>query len=252
MSGRLAGRVAIVTGSGRGIGRSIAERFSAEGARVVVNYASREAEAAEVVDGISSAGGEAVAIQANVSVAADVTTLVDATMEHFGRIDILVNNAGVHIARDLFENEEDDWDRTMAVNLKGPYLCSRAVAPIMELQRYGRIVMVSSNSGLYHPSAMRWVEYVASKAGVNGLTKALALRLGPSITVNAVCPGWVRGTEMNNDDDEALHQRILEETPLKRWGTPKDVADSVLFLASDEAAFVTGELLIVAGGRGMH
>ncbi len=252
MSGRLDGRVAIVTGSGRGIGRSIAERFAAEGATLVVNYASRDAEAADAVEAIARAGGQAVAIKGDVSLVGDVQRLVDETVDRFGRIDILVNNAGVHIARDLADTTEADWDRTMAVNLKAPYLCSRAVAPIMERQGYGRIVMVSSNSGLYHPSAMRWVEYVASKAGVNGLTKALALRLGPSITVNAVCPGWIRGTEMNNDDDEALHQRILEETALKRWGTPREVADSVLFLASDEAAFVTGELLIVAGGRGMH
>jgi 3-oxoacyl-[acyl-carrier protein] reductase len=251
MSGRFHGRVAIVTGSGRSIGKAIAERFAAEGASVVVNYASRDAEAASVVNAITRTGGAALAVKADVSVASQVRRLVDETMERFGRIDILVNNAGVHIARDMFDTAEADWDRTMAVNLKGPYLCSREVAPIMERQQYGRIVMVSSNSGLYHPSAMRFVEYVASKAGVNGLVKALALRLGPSITVNAVCPGWIR-TEMLEEVDEETHQRILEETPLRRWGTPGDVADSVLFLASDDAAFVTGELLIVAGGRGMH
>jgi 3-oxoacyl-[acyl-carrier protein] reductase len=248
---RLDGRVAVVTGSGRGIGREIAERFASEGATVVINYASRDAEASEAMDAIAAAGGKALTVKADISRSPDVRRLVEETMHAFGRIDILVNNAGVHIAKDLFDTTEDDWNRTMDVNLRGAYLCSREVAPIMANQQYGRIVMMSSNSGLYHPSAMRFVEYVASKAGMNGLTKALALRLGPHITVNAVCPGWIR-TEMLEAIDDATHQRILEETALRRWGTPKDIADATLFLASDEAAFVTGELLIVAGGRGMH
>jgi 3-oxoacyl-[acyl-carrier protein] reductase len=248
---RLDGRVAIVTGSGRGIGRAIAERFADEGAALVINYASRAAEASEAVRAITDRRGRAMAVRADVSKAADVRHLVEETIRAFDRIDILVNNAGVHIAKDVFETTEAEWDRTMDVNLKGAYLCSKEVAPIMTKQHYGRIVMMSSNSGLYHPSAMRFVEYVASKAGMNGLTKALALRLGPDVTVNAVCPGWIR-TEMLEAIDDATHERILEETALRRWGTPKDIADATLFLASDEAAFVTGELLIVAGGRGMH
>ena len=247
----LDGKVAIVTGASRGIGRAIAERFAAEGARVAVNYISGSADAATVVAGITAAGGDAIAVRADVSRADEARALVAATVERFGRIDILVNNAGIMVARGVLETSEDDWDRTIDINLKGPYLLSKEVAPIMTRQEAGTIINMSSNSGLYHPSAMRFTEYVVSKAGLNGLTKALALALGPHITVNAICPGWIR-TDMLEEVDPEVHQRILAETALARWGTPEDIAASAVFLASSEAAFITGELLIVAGGRGMH
>jgi 3-oxoacyl-[acyl-carrier protein] reductase len=248
---RLAGKVVIVTGASRGIGRSIAERFAANGARVVVNYQHGAALAEKVVDGIKAAGGEAMAVQADVSRSADVKRLVKETTDRFGRVDVLVNNAGVMVAKGVLETTEEDWDVTIDVNLKGAYLCSKEVAPGMIAQGAGRIINMSSNSGLYHPSAMRFTEYVVSKAGMNGLTKAMALALGPQITVNAICPGWIR-TDMVEEIDPEVQQRILEETALKRWGTPGDVAAAALFLASSDADFVTGELLIVAGGRGMH
>jgi 3-oxoacyl-[acyl-carrier protein] reductase len=248
---RLEGKVAIVTGSSRGIGKGIAERFANEGAKVAVNWAGRERDAQAVVDGIKAAGGEALSVGADVSSSADVKKLVRATMDRFGRIDILVNNAGVMVAKSVLETTEDDWDRTIDVNLKGAYLCSKEVAPIMLGQEAGRIIMMSSNSGLYHPSAMRFTEYVVSKAGMNGLTKALALALGPHITVNAICPGWIK-TDMIADTDPEVERRILDETALRRWGTTDDVAGAAVFLASSEADFITGELLIVAGGRGMH
>ena len=248
---RLAGKVAIVTGASRGIGRSVAEAFAANGARVVVNYNHGAELAATVVDGIRAGGGEAIAVGGDVSQAADVKRLVAETLAHFGRVDILVNNAGVMIAKDVLETTEDDWDLTIDVNLKGAYLCSKEVAPLMKAQGFGRIINMSSNSGLYHPSAMRFTEYVVSKAGMNGLTKAMALALGPQITVNAICPGWIR-TDMVEEIEPAIQQRILDETALKRWGTPSDVAASAVFLASPDADFITGELLIVAGGRGMH
>jgi 3-oxoacyl-[acyl-carrier protein] reductase len=247
----LDGRVAIVTGSSRGIGRAIAERLASDGARVVVSYASNIAEAEAVVGVIQGAGGEATAVAGDVSRRDDVERLVTAAVDRFGRIDILVNNAGVHVAKGVLDTTEEDWDRTIDVNLKGPYLCSKAVAPIMLDQGRGTIINISSNSGLYHPSAMRFTEYVASKAGLNGLTKALALALGPAIRVNAICPGWIR-TDMLEEIDPEVHQRILDETALARWGTPQDVASAAAFLASDEASFITGELMIVAGGRGMH
>ena len=248
---RLAGKVAIVTGSSRGIGLAIARRFAAEGAAVVINYVSRGSEAAAVVSEIKAAGGRALAVQGDVSRSADVARLVATTRDHFGRIDILVNNAGVMVTKSVLETTEDDWDRTIDVNLKGAYLCAKAVAPVMIEQQAGTIINISSNSGLYHPSAMRFTEYVTSKAGMNGLTKALALALGPHVSVNAICPGWIR-TDMMEDIDEEVHARILAETALGRWGTPDDVAASAAFLASPDAAFITGELLIVAGGRGMH
>jgi 3-oxoacyl-[acyl-carrier protein] reductase len=249
--GRLAGKVAVVTGASRGIGRAVAERFAAEGAAVVVNYTQGSKNAAAVVAGIEASGGAAMPVQADVSRSADVRRLVEQTLERFGRVDILVNNAGVMVAKGVLETSEDDWDITIDVNLKGAYLCSKEVAPVMIRQGSGSIINMSSNSGLYHPSAMRFTEYVVSKAGMNGLTKAMALALGPQIRVNAICPGWIR-TDMVEEIDPAIQQRILEETALKRWGTPDDVAASAVFLASDEASFITGELLIVAGGRGMH
>ena len=248
---RLAGKVAIVTGSSRGIGKAIAERFAAEGAKVTVNWAGRERDATAVVDGINSRGGEALSIGADVSSSAEVKKLVRATVDRFRRIDILVNNAGVMVGKPVLETTEEDWDRTIDVNLKGAYLCSKEVAPIMLGQEAGKIIMMSSNSGLYHPSAMKFTEYVVSKAGMNGLTKALALALGPHITVNAICPGWIK-TDMIADTDPEVEQRILAETALRRWGTTDDVAGAAVFLASSEADFITGELLIVAGGRGMH
>jgi 3-oxoacyl-[acyl-carrier protein] reductase len=248
---RLEDRVAIVTGSSRGIGKAIAERFAAEGARVTINWVSSEFEAEGVVDTIKRGGGEALSVQADVSSTADVQKLVRSTVDHFGRVDILVNNAGVMITKSVLDTTEDDWDRTMDINLKGAYLCSKAVAPFMIKQKSGKIIMMSSNSGLYHPSAMRFTEYVTSKAGMNGLTKALALAFGPYITVNAICPGWIK-TDMVEGTDPEVEKRILAETALARWGTTDDVAGAAVFLASNEADFITGESLLVAGGRGMH
>lgn len=248
---RLAGQVAIVTGASRGIGRAIAIRFAQEGARVVVNYVAKADGAADVVKSIGDAGSEAIAVAADVSQSADVQRLVERTLEHFGRIDTLVNNAGVMFTKPMLETSEDEWDRTIDVNLKGAYLCSKAVVPVMVRQQAGSIINMSSNSGLYHPSAMRFTEYVVSKAGLNGLTKAMALAFGPHIRVNAICPGWIR-TDMVEEIEPAVQQRILDETALGRWGTPDDIAASAVFLASAEASFITGELLIVAGGRGMH
>ncbi len=218
---------------------------------MVVNYVARAAEAEAAVAAIRADGGSVEAIRADVSSAAEVESLVAGTLDRFGRIDVLVNNAGIMVAEDLAHTTEDDWDRTIDINLKGAYLCSKAVIAPMRAQGAGSIINMSSNSGLYHPSAMRFTEYVVSKAGLNGLTKAMALALGPEIRVNAICPGWIR-TDMLDEVDPAVHARILEETSLKRWGTPDDIAASAAFLASDDASFITGELLIVAGGRGMH
>jgi len=249
--GVLEGRVAIVTGASRGIGRAVAERFGAQGAKVAVNWVRGDREARDVVEGIKNHGGDALSVQGDVSRSADVRKLVRATVDAFGRVDILVNNAGVMVSRSVMDTTEEDWDRTIDVNLKGAYLCSKEVVPIMLEQKTGKIINMSSNSGLYHPSAMRFTEYVVSKAGMNGLTKAMALALGPHITVNAICPGWIK-TEMIEGTDPEVERRILAETALARWGTPDEIAGAALFLASKDADFITGELLIVAGGRGMH
>jgi 3-oxoacyl-[acyl-carrier protein] reductase len=244
-------RVAIVTGASRGIGRSIAQTFAQEGAKIAVNYVTSEKEAKQLEEEINKQGGQAFHLKADVSKASDVKQLVKATLDRFGRIDILVNNAGVLFPEDFLAADESVWDKTMDINLKGAYLCSREVAPVMLNQKKGKIINISSNSGLYHPSAMRYVEYVTSKAGMNGLTKALALRLGPYVTVNAICPGYIK-TEMVAHNDPEVEKRLIDETALHRFGKPEEVAAAAVFLASDEADFITGELLIVAGGRGMH
>jgi 3-oxoacyl-[acyl-carrier protein] reductase len=248
---RLKDRVAIVTGASRGIGRSIAQTFAQEGAKIAVNYITSEKEAKQLEEEINKQGGQAFHLKADVSKASDVKQLVKATLDRFGRIDILVNNAGVLFPEDFLAADESVWDKTMEINLKGAYLCSREVAPVMLNQKKGKIINISSNSGLYHPSAMRYVEYVTSKAGMNGLTKALALRLGPYVTVNAICPGYIK-TEMVAHNDPEVEKRLIDETALHRFGKPEEVAAAAVFLASDEADFITGELLIVAGGRGMH
>ena len=244
-------QVAIITGASRGIGRSIAEAFAQEGAKVVINYNSNEAKASEVAKEIEKKDGHTICVKADVSVVGDVKNLVNTTLDRFGRVDILVNNAGVMDPEDFLATSEEAWDRTIDVNLKGAYLCSKEVAPIMIKQKKGKIINISSNSGLYHPSSMRYVEYVTSKAGMNGMTKAMALRLGPYITVNAICPGYIQ-TEMVAHNDPATEKMLLDETALKRFGRPDEVANAAVFLASDEADFITGELMIVAGGRGMH
>ena len=248
---RLEGNVAIVTGASRGIGKAIALQFATEGAKVVVNYNRSDQQGAEVVNEIKKRGGQAIPVKANVSSPTDVKRLVQTAIDTFGRVDILVNNAGVLLTENFPETTEATWDTTMDVNLKGTYLCCKEVVPIMLKQKKGKIINISSNSALYHPSAMRYVEYVTSKAGMNGLTKALALRLGPYITVNAICPGFIK-TEMVEHVDPETERRIIEESAAKRCGRPEEIASAAIFLASDEAEFITGELLIVAGGRGMH
>lgn len=244
-------KVALITGAGRGIGSTIASLFSQEGAIVAINYHHSEKDANTLCDEILKSGRTAVIFRADVSRKSEVERMVSEVLGRLGRIDILVNNSGVHFVKDFFDSTEEMWDQTLDINLKGAYLCCKEVAPIMMKQKSGRIINISSNSGMYHPSAMRFADYVASKAGLNGLTKALALRLGPYVTVNAICPGAIV-TDMTAFRDSEASRALIEETPLKRLGQPRDVANAALFLASDMASFITGELMLVTGGRGMH
>jgi len=248
---KLDDRVAIITGASRGIGSAIAKRFATEGAKVVINYNKSEEKASRLVDEIRKNGGQAIAVRADVSKPDEVKQLVKKTIDAYGRVDILVNNAGVMFQNTFLDATEEIWDQTIDINLKGAYLCSKEVAPIMLKQKKGKIINISSNSGTYHPSALRFVEYVVSKAGMNGLTRALALKLGPYVNVNAICPGWIE-TEMVGNTDPEVERRVLEETALKRFGTADEVANAALYLASDDSNFVTGELHMVTGGRGMH
>ncbi len=246
---RLEGKVAIITGGSRGIGRAIAIGMAKEGARVVVNYVSNANAAEEVVKEISLNGGEAIAYQADVSKRNDVEDMVCKSVSRFGKIDILVNNAGVAPFVDVFDVTEELWDDTFGVNTKGIFFTSQAVAREMVKTGGGKIVNVTSISGMkatYHLQ----VPYCASKAGANMLTKVMALALAPyKINVNGILPGTVE-TDMSKEylADEANSKRIIEGTPLKCLGKPEDLIGAAIYLASDESNWVTGTLIVVDGG----
>lgn len=245
---RLEGRVALVTGSGHGIGRAIAMRLAAERAAVVINY-SRSRDAAEsAVREVEGQGGRAIALHGDVSSSDDVNRLVTKTLETFGSLDILVNNAGVSVEKPFLEHTEQEWDWLMAVNLKGVFLCTKAVLPIMLETSRGRIINISSVSDTVGDPTTS--AYCASKGGVKALTIQLALEFGPSgINVNAVAPGFI-ATGMNKAwlDDEVAMKEIMSATPLRRPGLPEDVTGAVAFLASDDSSFVTGTTIYVDGG----
>ena len=241
-----ADKVAVVTGSSRGIGRAIALRLAAGGAKMVINYRSSETAADEVVDHIRSNGGEAIAVQGDVSVVAEAQALIDTAKKTFNRIDILVNNAGTTRDTLLVRMSEDDWDVVIDTNLKGTFNCIKAVSRQMMRQRYGRIVIITSVAGIAGNAGQ--ANYASAKAGLIGLTKTVAKELGGrGITCNAVAPGLVP-TDLTASVPEDLAKLAIERTPLGRTGTPEDMAAAVAFLASDEASFITGQILAVDGG----
>ncbi len=239
-------RVAVVTGGSRGIGRAIALELARRGARVVVNYQRNAAAAAEVVGAIESAGGYAVALPADVGDAAQAAGLIQETLARWGRVDILVNNAGTTRDQLLLMMSEEEWDEVLRTNLKSVFNCCKAAARPMVRQKYGRIVNISSVSGIAGQGGQ--TNYAASKAGIIGFSKSLAKELGPrNITVNVVAPGFVV-TDLTADLPDDLRRRALEATPLRRMGQPEEIAYAAAFLASDEAAFITGAVLTVDGG----
>lgn len=242
---RLEGYVAIVTGGSRGIGRGISLELAREGAAVVVNHVAAHDAAAEVVNEICEMGGQALAVSADVGDRAAGERMVETTVNEFGKLDILVNNAGICPFEDFFDIDDDTWDSTLRTNLYGPFALSQSAARVMAEQRSGSIVNISSVSS-YIGSATQ-VHYCATKGGLNGLTAAMAVALGPmGIRVNAVLPGGVP-TDINRHQWEG-RENVSTGLPIDRRGTPLDMGRAVCYLASDDAAYLTGVLLPVDGG----
>lgn len=246
----LEGKVAIVTGASRGIGRAIAEDLAAHGASVVVNYNQSETEARAVVATIESNGGNAIAVQADVSDFAAAKELVKIAKDTYGRVDILVNNAGTTRDMLLMMMAEDDWDTVLDTNLKSLFNCCKAVLrPMLRQKSGGRIINISSVVGLAGQGGQ--TNYAASKAGIIGFTKSLAKEVGPrQITVNAVAPGYFP-TALTAELPEDLIEKALDYIPLGRMGEVEEVAHVVSFLASDKSSYITGEVIRVDGGMAM-
>ncbi|WP_397537482.1 3-oxoacyl-[acyl-carrier-protein] reductase [Rummeliibacillus pycnus] len=245
----LLGKVAVVTGASRGIGRAIALHLAKLGAKVVVNYSGSQAKAEAVVAEIEANGGAAIAVQANISDSDEVSMLMKKAVETYGSLDILINNAGITRDNLLMRMKEEDWDAVMNTNLKGVFLCTKAVSRQMMKQRSGRIVNIASIVGVAGNAGQ--ANYVAAKAGVIGLTKTAAKELAArNIFVNAVAPGFI-DTEMTEELPEDIKGQMLSQIPLAKLGKPEDVAKVVAFLASDDASYMTGQTLHVDGGMVM-
>ncbi|GAX90401.1 3-oxoacyl-[acyl-carrier-protein] reductase [Effusibacillus lacus] len=243
------GKVALVTGASRGIGRAVALELARRGAKLVVNYAGNQSAAEEVVAKIREMGGEAVAVQGNVASPEDADRMVNAATEAFGRLDILVNNAGITRDNLLIRMKEEDWDSVIDTNLKGVFNTTKAAARIMMKQRYGRIINVTSVVALMGNPGQ--ANYVAAKSGVIGLTKSNARELASrNITVNAVAPGYIQ-TDMTAVLNDDVKETLSKQIPLGRLGDPEDIAKVVAFLASDDASYMTGQVLTVDGGMVM-
>lgn len=249
--GRMDGRVAFVTGAGQGIGAATAMRLAEEGAKIVLADINTEA-CQQIVQDLEKLGSQSLVVQCNVADKTMVEAAVAQAAEHFGQIDILVNNAGVTRDNLLFKMTDDEWDTVINVHLKGAFLCSRAVQTHMVKQKYGRIISLSSTSALGNRGQ---VNYSTAKAGLQGLTRTLAIELGPfGITANAVAPGFI-DTEMTRNTAKRMgfdpQERIdaaSKTIPVRRVGLPRDVANVICFLASEESSFVSGQIIYVAGG----
>jgi len=241
-------RIAVVTGASRGIGRSISLALAAKGATIVAVDMDQAATDAVVAE-LQAAGHKALAVVGNVTAPADVERMIDAATEAFGRVDILVNNAGITRDGLLMRMKDEDWDAVLNVNLKGAFLCTRAAFKVMSKQRYGRIINIASVVGQMGNAGQ--ANYCASKAGLIGLTKSNARELAKrSITVNAVAPGFI-ATAMTDALSEKVRDELTAQIPLERLGSADDIANAVVFLASEASAYITGHVLSVNGGMYM-
>lgn len=243
------GKVALVTGASRGIGQAIAEKLASRGVKVVINYAGSKDKAQAIRDKIVSAGGQAEIYQANVANNEEVEAMVAFTTATYGQLDILVNNAGITRDTLLMRMKESDWDDVININLKGVFNCTKAVSRQMMKQRSGRIINMASVVGIAGNAGQ--ANYVAAKAGVIGLTKTAAKELATrGITVNAIAPGFIE-TDMTDELSDQVKEEILKQIPLGKMGSTSDIANTVEFLASDQASYITGQTLVVDGGMVM-
>jgi 3-oxoacyl-[acyl-carrier protein] reductase len=243
---KLKGKVAVVTGASRGIGKAIALKLAEEGAKVVVNYNSSEEEAQKVVNAILEIGGEGIAVKGNIADYNQSQQLIEKTLEEFQRVDILVNNAGITRDNLLLRMSEEDFDQVIDVNLKGYFNCTKAVIRPMLKNKKGKIINITSVIGITGNTGQS--NYAAAKAGVIGFTKSLAKELGgKGINVNAVAPGFIQ-TDMTDKLPEEIKRKIGENIPLKTFGKPEDVAKLVVFLASSDSDYITGQIIGVDGG----
>lgn len=248
----LADRSAIVTGSARGIGKAIAERFAREGAKVVVNYRTNRDKAEDVAAGIRRAGGNAVAIQADVGKRADANRMVAETIQAFGGIDIMVSNAGVITDKSFVDSTDEDWDAAIDTNLRGFFNMAQAVLPHMIEKKYGRILVTGSCiTEIADFGGNKYSVCTASKGGITAMMRPIAAEVAKlGITVNGVSPGYI-ATEMLAGIDQAGLEAALTLVPMRRYGKPEEIAAAMAFLASDDAAYVTGQILRVNGGMSM-